>query len=198
LREAQNIVRTLGELPLALDQAGAYIRSLQIPFSAYQGKLKKGMKAVFKESLSGIGLSSNKVFVLTTWELSFQELSENARHFLHMCAFLSNEDIPDNLFRRRKSVIHWIKEDENNLDDAIKSLFRLSLARRKESSDSFWIHPLLHAWAREHTDSTVQQQNAQDTVKLVAAAFHYEDPEGWESNWKFKNRNLTHLDLSYV
>ncbi|KAL7271005.1 hypothetical protein RUND412_006273 [Rhizina undulata] len=199
LGEAQNIVHTLCDLPLALEQAGAYIRSLQLSFSAYQKKLKEGMKVAFRKSLSGIGLSPEKTSVLTTWELSFQELSDNARHLLHICAFLSNEDIPDNLFRRGKSDIRWIEGDENNLDDAIQSLFRLSLAKRKESSDSFWIHPLVHAWSREHTDSTVQRESAQDTVMLVASAFHNKvavEPQ-WRSHrdWEFPNRILTHLEL---
>ncbi|KAL7274135.1 hypothetical protein RUND412_002969 [Rhizina undulata] len=163
---AQNIVRTLYELPLALDQAGAYIDSFQIPFSDYQEKLKEGMKSA---------------------------LSENA---LHMCAFLSNGDIPDKLFRRGKSAIPWIAKDENNLDDAIQSLFRLSLAKRKESSDSFWIHPLVHAWACEHTDSTVLRQNVQDTVTLVGSAFHYRD-ENWRLNYDFERRILTNLELCH-
>ncbi|KAL7267342.1 hypothetical protein RUND412_010075 [Rhizina undulata] len=177
LREAENIVRALCELPLALDQAGAYIRLSHISFSDYQEKLKKGMKAAFRKKLTGIGLSSEKASVLATWELSFQALSENARHLLHICAFLSNEDIPDDLFRRGKSAIQWIKEetnvistDENNLDDAIQSLFSFSLAKRKESGRSFWIHPLVHAWVRENTDINVQRQNALDTVSLVASA----------------------------
>ncbi|KAL7274139.1 hypothetical protein RUND412_002973 [Rhizina undulata] len=196
LGKAQTIVRTLCELPLALDQAGAYIRSFQTSFSDYQEKLKKGMKSAFRKKLPGIGLSPEKASVLTTWELSFQALSENARHLLHMCAFLSNEDIPDKLFHRGKSAIHWIEEDENNLDDAIQSLFSFSLAKRKESSDSFYIHPLVHAWAREHTDSTVQRQNALDTITLVGSAYHYEDEdEDWWGNFKFRRRILTHLEL---
>ncbi|KAL7269659.1 hypothetical protein RUND412_007663 [Rhizina undulata] len=153
------------------------------------------MKVAFKKKLPGISLSPEKASVLTTWELSFQALSENARHLLHMCAFLSNEDIPDKLFRRGKSAIHWIEEDGNNLDDAIQSLFSFSLAKRKESSGGFWIHPLVHAWAREHTHATVQWQNVLDTVALVGSAFSNRDEE---DSWLvdlFKGRFSTHLEL---
>ncbi|KAL7268500.1 hypothetical protein RUND412_008873 [Rhizina undulata] len=110
LGNAKNIVRTLREFPLALDQAGAYIRLLHISFHSYREMLRNGMKTAFKQKLPGICLSADKASVFTTWELSFHELSENARHLLHVCAFLSNEDIPVELFRRGKSAIYWIED----------------------------------------------------------------------------------------
>ncbi|KAL7267323.1 hypothetical protein RUND412_010094 [Rhizina undulata] len=90
LDDAHKIVSFLGELPLALDQAGAHMRSLQLPFSAFRRKLDKGMKAVFRKKLSGSGLLLLKA---------------------SLCAFLSNEDIPEELFHRGKSAVSWIMED---------------------------------------------------------------------------------------
>ncbi|KAL7268586.1 hypothetical protein RUND412_008789 [Rhizina undulata] len=66
LDEARKIVCALGELPLALDQAGAYIRSLQISFSAYRKGLKKGIKACFRREISDPSLPSYKASILTT------------------------------------------------------------------------------------------------------------------------------------
>ncbi|KAL7265806.1 hypothetical protein RUND412_011667, partial [Rhizina undulata] len=112
LGEATEIVKALGELPLALDQAGAYIRYLKIRFSTYRDRLEKGMEASFRRSVEGFGLPPDKASVLTTWKLSFQELHEDARKLLYLCAFLSNDDIPHELFHRGKGAVGWIKAME--------------------------------------------------------------------------------------
>ncbi|KAL7275543.1 hypothetical protein RUND412_001502 [Rhizina undulata] len=195
LQEAQELVQDLGELPLALDQAGAYICSLQIPVSAYRERLKTGLSAGFDEELLDPSLSPYKSSVLKTWELSFQELSDDARHLLHMCAFLSNEDIPEELFRRSKSAVPWITEDKNRLDKAIRSLFTFSLAKRKESNDSLWIHRLVHTWAREHTDIASQRRNAEDTLALVASAIVADEHNRSPEDYIFERRILNHLKI---
>ncbi|KAL7270152.1 hypothetical protein RUND412_007148 [Rhizina undulata] len=194
--EAQKIVEASGQLPLALDQAGAYISSLRMSFSAYQKKLENGFTAGFKAGSNTnpddpLGRSS----VLTTWELSFQELPENARRLLQLCAFLSNEDIPEELFLYGKDAVDWIAEDEKNFSDAIESLFTFSLAKRKESSQSFYISKLVHAWSRERQDDKARRQNAKDTLKLVTAAIsHFEDRYSSDSA-NFQRRILSHLNL---
>ncbi|KAL7275544.1 hypothetical protein RUND412_001503 [Rhizina undulata] len=195
LREAQELVQDLGELPLALDQAGAYICSLQIPVSAYRERLKTGLSAGFDEELLDPSLSPYKSSVLKTWELSFQELSDDARHLLHMCAFLSNEDIPEELFRRSKSAVPWITEDKNRLDKAIRNLFTFSLAKRKDSNDSLWIHRLVHTWAREHTDIASRLRNAEDTLALVGSAIVTDEHKRFSDDWMFERRILSHLKI---
>ncbi|KAL7276144.1 hypothetical protein RUND412_000877 [Rhizina undulata] len=195
LGEAQKIVSLLGEFPLALDQAGAHMRSLQLPFSAFRRKLENGMKAVFRKRLPGPGLPSLKASVFTTWELSFQELSENARHLLHLCAFLSNKDIPEELFCRGKSAVSWIMEDETELDDAIENLFNFSLAKRKNSDNNFWIHPLVYAWTRERLDNTMQRQIAEATITLVASAIRTNNKDRTPDDWIFERRIFSHLNV---
>ncbi|KAL7270250.1 hypothetical protein RUND412_007045 [Rhizina undulata] len=147
ISEAQEIVKAFGGLPLALDQAGAYISFLQRTFSAHRVKMlmKEGMKAIFIEELDEPSLSSQKASVRTTWELSFQELTEDARELLHLCAFLNNEEISEQLFQDGKKAVPWIMENEYRLDNAIRNLFTFSLAKRKDFGDKFWIHPLVHA-----------------------------------------------------
>ncbi|KAL7274184.1 hypothetical protein RUND412_002924 [Rhizina undulata] len=191
---ARDIVKTLGELPLALDQAGAYIRFLQSSFSAYRKKLELGMKASFKNNVIEFGLNSDKASVLTTWELSFQELSDDARHLLHLCAFLSNEDIPDELFRRGKSAVDWTLQDEDRLENALGELFTLSLAKRKNSNDSFWIHPLVHTWTRERIiDDEMRQRNAEQALTLIASAIPGPEHQRSSDESIFERRILNQL-----
>ncbi|KAL7272586.1 hypothetical protein RUND412_004596 [Rhizina undulata] len=190
LEEARQIVKELGELPLALDQAGAYIAELQITFAIFRQK----MNDAFNDTLD-TGLPSERASIRTTWELSFRELSPEARQILHLCAFLSNEDIPDELFRRGKGAVPWMVEDGNKLDKAIRSLFIFSFAKRKDTGDSFWIHPLVHVWAREHTDRSTQRQNVEDTITLVASAIVKDEHERRTEDWIFERRILNHLKV---
>ncbi|KAL7272362.1 hypothetical protein RUND412_004843 [Rhizina undulata] len=126
-------VKDLGELPLALDQAGAYVSELQLTFSAFRER----MNDAFNEEPLDPSLPLERASIRTTWEISFKELSADARYLLHLCSFLSNEDIPDELFRRGKRAVPWILEGENKLDKAIRSLFTFSFAKREDSGDSF-------------------------------------------------------------
>ncbi|KAL7267442.1 hypothetical protein RUND412_009974 [Rhizina undulata] len=121
LEKAKEIVRALGELPLALDQAGAYVKFRQIHFSTYLDRLEKGMEASLTRKVQGFGLPSDKASVLTTWKLSFDELNEDAQRLLCLCAFLSNEDIPEELFSRGISAVDWLKDMEGSDNEKVSS-----------------------------------------------------------------------------
>ncbi|KAL7269137.1 hypothetical protein RUND412_008210 [Rhizina undulata] len=210
--EAREIVKALGKLPLALDQAGAYILNLRISFSSYRERLQKGLTDLFNKKLPGRALSFAKASIRTTWELSFQELSEDTRHLLHICAFLSNEDIPEEIFRRGKSAVPWMEElvfcrkrlnnftvnDENRLNDAIGNLFAFSLIRRKDSN-SLWMHLLVQGWARERAGSPLRQY-AEDAISLVASAINKDEDTRTADDWIFERRILSHLKvcLEYI
>ncbi|KAL7266363.1 hypothetical protein RUND412_011092 [Rhizina undulata] len=153
------------------------------------------MSDAFNDDLDSSSLPSDRASIHTTWELSFKELSPEARHLLHLCVYLSNEDIPDGLFRRGKRAVPWMIESGNKFDKAIRSLFTFSFAKRKESSNSFWIHPLVHAWSHEHTDRSMQRQNAEDTITLVAASIVKDEHKRGTEDWIFERRILGHLKV---
>jgi hypothetical protein len=86
--EAQNvehgklIVKRLGYLPLAIDQAGSYIRKQSLPLSEFMNHYNKRREHVlrhtpnlweYKKRLSAEEREST-ISVFTTWELSFEQL----------------------------------------------------------------------------------------------------------------------------
>ncbi|KAL7272383.1 hypothetical protein RUND412_004820 [Rhizina undulata] len=191
------LLKSAGKLKQNLDESELDVAE-EISFHDYQHKLDRVMKASFRKNVSEVGLPSGKASVLTTWEISIQELDENARHLLELCAYLSNEDIPEELFYRGEEIVDWIMEDEDALEEAMESLFNLSLAKRKHSTDSFWIHPLIHAWARHRNDVTMQQQNARDAISLVAYAIATPGNATYArspGDWTFERRILSHLGV---
>ncbi|KAL7266068.1 hypothetical protein RUND412_011400, partial [Rhizina undulata] len=189
LSEAREIIAALHELPLALDQAAACICSKQIPFSSHRKILNEHVMP------PGSILLSCKSSILSTWELLFEDLCEDARQLLQLCAFLDNEDIPEELFRRGKEFLDWILEDEDRLETAIEDLYAFSFAKRRHSIDSFWIHPLVHTWARERNDSTVQQKNAETAIALVASSIATDGINKTSADWLFKQHILSHLKV---
>jgi hypothetical protein len=49
--------------------------------------------------------------ILTTWEISFASLSRPAKELLLLCGFLSNEDIPEEIFNLdSKARFDWMGE----------------------------------------------------------------------------------------
>ncbi|KAL7272771.1 hypothetical protein RUND412_004405 [Rhizina undulata] len=184
LCEARKIVKALGELPLALDQAGAHISSIQMSFSDYRKIIEKSIRAGLNKQVPQYGLPSYKASVFTTWKLSFQELDDNARRLLHLCAFLSNEDIPDELFRRGRSGVDWISE-----------AFRIFLSKAQKLNQKLLDTFASACVAREHTDIATQRQIAVDAITLVASAIYTNPHEKSFDDWIFERRILSHLGV---
>ncbi|KAL7272991.1 hypothetical protein RUND412_004178 [Rhizina undulata] len=77
----------------------------------------------------------------------------------------------------------------------MEAFFTFSFAKRKDSGDSVWIHPLMHAWAREHTNHSTQLQNVEDTITLVAASIVKNEHKRRTEDWLFERRILSHLTV---
>ncbi|KAL7269775.1 hypothetical protein RUND412_007545 [Rhizina undulata] len=91
-------------------------------------------------------------------------------------------------------------EDEDALEDAIGDLLDLSLVGRKgsESQDSFWIHPLVQAGAREHTaNSALRLKYTEGTITLIASAIPVNPCERSLNHWIFERRISNHLNVCH-
>jgi hypothetical protein len=95
-RVATEVVTRLGLLPLAINQAVAFISRRQISFQRYLSVLGEGLIASTRAPEWRWGQQAGNI--LTTWEISFESLSDPAKELLLLCGFLSNEDIPEELF----------------------------------------------------------------------------------------------------
>ncbi|KAL7275040.1 hypothetical protein RUND412_002034 [Rhizina undulata] len=191
IADGNEIVKALGQLPLALDQAASYMCSKKIAFSAYRKKYDELAMEIFKEGLSGRRLSPEKASVLTTWELSFRELSDDARQLLQLCAFLSNEDIPEELFRRGKKAVDWIMEDLTRQ----WKIFSLTPWRREKTRGTAF------GFTRWFTPGRViglivqQRQNAETAVTLVTSTIVTHQNERSSAYWMFTRRIVSHLNI---
>ena len=95
--DAIAIVRRVGALPLALDQAGSYVSAMQIPFSRYLVLFESAFAEVTAKRPPTVVWQYRDETVFTTWEVSFNALGPAAQELLLLFGFLDNESIPEEL-----------------------------------------------------------------------------------------------------
>jgi len=92
---AMDLALQLGFLPLALEQAGAYIAERRLTFAAYLEEWQSRRDAVrdwFDPRVSHYPAS-----FAVTWQTSFERLTPSARRFLERLAWLGPEPVPETL-----------------------------------------------------------------------------------------------------
>jgi hypothetical protein len=125
---ATKVVAKLGLLPLAISQAGAFISQRQISFQRYLSILGEGLEASMARAPEW-PWGQQAESILTTWEISFASLSRPAKELLLLCGFLSNEDIPEELFNLDSEArFDWMGEGKTI--SSVYWLLVLTLNRR--------------------------------------------------------------------
>ena len=109
----QNAAEKLGYLPLALNQAGAYIHIQQCSFSRYLEQYESNASYLLSKSWKR-GKHDRSVFA--TWEMSLNTIEKEnskAAELLFVCGFFHNEDICEEFLRRGMKIEkHGMKLDE--------------------------------------------------------------------------------------
>jgi hypothetical protein len=92
----ERLAATLGDLPLALDQAAAYLEETATPTAEYLTLLDTHGRELFALGRP----ATTEQTIATTWTVSMQRLRERtpaAEELLVLCAFLAPDDIPRGL-----------------------------------------------------------------------------------------------------
>ena len=90
-RQAAEIVQVLGYLPLAIEQAGAYIREVTADFSAFLELYQWNHKRLHMWVPDGNRQYPNSI--ATTWSMSFRLLQEYPSKLLRLFSFLNPDGI---------------------------------------------------------------------------------------------------------
>ena len=174
---AETIVKEMGGLPLALDQAGAYIEETHSSVSDYLTSYRQ-RQAELLERRGGTGKQHPEP-VATTWSLSFDQVEERkpmSTDLLRVCAFLAPAAIPEKLLLEGASElgprIQPLTNDATLINDAISVLLRYSLVKRDPKEGTLSIHRLVQAVLKE---TMIHEQTyhewAERTVRAVNRVF---------------------------
>lgn len=177
-RAASLLADELGDLPLALEQAGAYIEATGESLAGY----RKMFQTSWRELLLEGKPDDYPDTVAVTWRISFdraQEESPAAGELLNLCVFLAPDDIPLSILR--DGVNHlWpplaeVVADKLAFNKAIAALRRYSLVERNDESLS--VHRLVQLVARDRLPIDEQGKWAEAAVRVVNTAFPQESSD---------------------
>jgi tetratricopeptide (TPR) repeat protein len=181
---AEAVVRELDGLPLALDQAGAYIEETNCGLSGYLDLYRTRRKDLLQRRSKL--RSEHPEPVGTTWSLSFQKVEQAnpaAAELLRLCAFLDPEAIPEDIITEGAAeagpLLQAVAADPFQLNEAIEVLRTYSLIKRNAETKTLNMHRLVQVVLRDGMNNEKQREWAQRTVKAVNAAF----PEVEYSTW---------------
>jgi len=188
---AMQISHELGGLPLALDQAGAYLKATGSSLAVYQQIYQQHRIQLLKERRS----VDHPEPVATTWNISFRRVEQQnpaAADLLRFCAFLAPNAIPEEILRNGAEelgkTLAPIAADPFLLNGAIENLLAYSLIGRDAQAQTLSVHRLVQAVMRDSLPAESQQQWMQHALGAVNAAF----PNIEYANWPTCDRLLPH------
>ena len=188
--DAEALATELGFLPLALEQAGAYIEEHGSTFGRYLELFRTRRTEILRR-----GSQSKDVTVATTWELSFVEAekkSEAAGQLMNLCAFLAPDDIGREMLRsgakHLPEPLAKAVADDLLWDEAVGALRGYSLLEVK--SEAISVHRLVQAVARDRMDEAARRMWAEAAVEVVNTAFPYKSND--VRTWTLCSRLLPH------
>jgi tetratricopeptide (TPR) repeat protein len=178
---AKALATELGGLPLALEQAAAYLEETNLELGEYLGRFRRHHAQLLARGRP----SRYPATVATTWQLNLEQLSgdQAAVGLLRVCAFLAPEAIPPSLLAADPQALPpelaAVVGDELALDQAVAALYRFSLLGRDH--DGLRLHRLVSEVVRATLDPQEQQRWAGVAVGLVTAGFPPDvtDPANW-------------------
>ena len=134
--QAPVLALRLGYLPLALEQAAAYIRAIKCNITDYLDMLsEKTALKVFDEDEEYAKPQYYKNHVTDTWKISFDYLKESAKQLFNLCAYMAPDRIPIAFFAEMSGKLpddlSELKKDlknKNSTHHMIADLRKFSLA----------------------------------------------------------------------
>ncbi|KAF1828004.1 hypothetical protein BDW02DRAFT_603925, partial [Decorospora gaudefroyi] len=181
VEDANIVLELLHGLPLALTQAGSYMRETNVSAATYAKHYNSTWGRLMKKQerfpLEEYGDRS----VLTTWTISYEQVrkqSDEAACLLKLWGFLDNGEVWYELMAACKDLAAktdiptWlleIAEDELEFGEAIGLLSRYSLVEGQEGTESHSMHSVLHRWCGHLADEEEQHELGCLAVGLVAS-----------------------------
>ena len=171
---ADDLASELGGLPLALEQAGAFVaESPGMTLSRYL----QLFRARAAEILSRGRAAGYAATVATTWELAFQlveRASPPAAALLQVCAFVDPDDIPLGLIlsgaARWEEPLDAVADDPLALADALGHLGRFSLVT-SAAGEAVAVHRLVQLVVRERMSESERLSWASRVAVAIADVF---------------------------
>ncbi|MGH9754736.1 MAG: FxSxx-COOH system tetratricopeptide repeat protein [Blastocatellia bacterium] len=217
---AKQLAEELGDLPLALEQAGAYIDATSKPIADYLRLFRGKQRKMIARGQPSTGYEAT---IATTWEISFQSLRDKspaAADLLNLFAFFAPDAIrrewiiagtkhlPKTLataaepirsiFSRIRGAKYLPKtlaaavKDELAFDDIVAAFRRYSLVEVSAEQNAFTVHRLVQTVMRARMTDEECAKWAEAAVRMVNEAFPGGDFHEQPETWPLCGELLLH------
>jgi tetratricopeptide (TPR) repeat protein len=171
----QAIVKEFAGLPLALEQAAAYMKRQRLNFAEFWQDYQKKKAAVLQFK----SMVSEHPPIWTTLQLALDKQSDVARVLFNYCAFLNGEEIPE-------EVVKAFLDDDYRA--ARNALLDYSLLEYDKDKACLQQHRLLQQIAKSFLTPEAQKEIAESVINQVNALFPAKPSD--ISNWQTCQRLL--------
>jgi len=191
-KDANILYELLDGLPLALDQAGAYMEEVAVSIEKYLFRYKtRYMELLARRGRLNQGY---KLSVATTWSLNFEQVEQNnpaAAELLRLFAFLHPDAIPEVMVFRCVVTFDPILKatitEKTQLDEALGELLKYSLIQRNRKTGTCSIHRLVQVILKDRMGQDAERLCA---VRIIWVLMSFlPSPPGtvreslWEALW---------------
>lgn len=191
---ADALARELGDLPLALEQAGA----LQAETGMGNDEYLELLATQARDLLAQGRPLEYPLSMTAAWRLSVSKVTERqpaALELLRCCAFFGPEPIPRDVFRKgiraSGSQLSSILADPILLARVIRDLGRFALATVNTHARTIQVHRLVQALLRDDLDEE-EQGRYRHEVHLLLAGMAPTDPND-EAKWPAYAELVAHI-----
>jgi hypothetical protein len=189
------LAELLGDLPLALEEAAAYLEETGEGLGEYLGLVRERARELFGLDQPPGDEQGDQRRVATVWSLSLDRVHREApaaEALLSLCAFLA-PDIPRGLPREQPQVLP--EELAQAVSDSLAYNRMLAVVGRYSlatvSPTALGLHRLVQAVVQARLGNAGERRWAEIGVRLLRESF---PDESWEvANWPSCERLLPHV-----
>ncbi|MEV6984427.1 FxSxx-COOH system tetratricopeptide repeat protein [Sphaerisporangium sp. NPDC051017] len=186
--DADKVASALGDLPLAIEQAGAWLEQTGMPAGQYVEQLEHQVTEVLS---LGDPPSGYPTPVLATWNLSFERLKERSPasvRLLELLAFFAPEPVSMDMLYCDAMVDILVPYDEAMreklmIGPVIRQLGRYALARVDQADNSIQVHRLIQAVVRDRMNAEQEEVTVHAVHRILVAGRprvgDTDDPGNW-------------------
>ncbi|MFB7325630.1 FxSxx-COOH system tetratricopeptide repeat protein [Streptomyces sp. NPDC056190] len=183
--DAGRLAEALGDLPLAVEQAGAWRAVTGMLVDDYLDLLNERRPEILQLDPS----PDYPVSVAAAWDISLEQIQQNspgARQLLDICASMAPEPVPLSMLRGRRAIditpeVNPLLSDSVKLGKAIRELNRFSLVKLDLRFDTLQMHRLLQTVLLAKLGAGERERMREAAHQLLSAAKpgHYASSAEW-------------------
>lgn len=187
--DADQVAEALGDLPLAIEQASAWLEQTGMSARSYVTELSTRATRILALNQP----SDYPTPVVATWNMSFDRLRDQspaAVRLLQILAFCSPGPISMNLLYSEETIQSLLPYDDTlseplMLGRIIRNISRFALVRVDQGSNSLQIHRLVQAVIRTQMSTQEQVEARHELHKILVGARprqgETDDPGNWST-----------------